>query len=204
MIVVLEGPDGAGKSSLAAKIAQAVQVDPRCTVRVVHTGPPKPGEDPSASCLAAVMEAARLSAEGQVTVFDRLHVGEMVYGPKFRGRSGVTRRQADAIDAKVLDAGGLLVHVTASRDVLAGRVRAKDAGGVDPLSGCSADDSDDVRRAYWELLGGPAMRGELAARWMFVDTGQPNDFTSGAHAVWLALARSINTRVTKFDSLRTS
>lgn len=69
---IIEGPDGAGKTTLA-----------RCAVGRAyhHEGPPPPD-------VPALLHYGRRFAEAKTsTVFDRFHVGELVYGPLLRGKS---------------------------------------------------------------------------------------------------------------------
>lgn len=74
MIIILEGPDGAGKTTLAKQLAEAFQL------RIHHEGPP-PKNVSVLQHYGRILDAAR----GQNVVFDRLYVGERVYGPIVRG-----------------------------------------------------------------------------------------------------------------------
>lgn len=80
MLIAVEGPDGAGKSTFVEILRQIVAKDHDVEVR--HSGPPtawpvseyelgtqdyRPGRD-------------------QNIIYDRLHVGEQVYGPIYRGK----------------------------------------------------------------------------------------------------------------------
>jgi hypothetical protein len=75
--IVLEGPDGSGKTTLAQYLVK------NWGYRYVHQGQPTHEN--------MLVEYARIFLE-EITqdlrpvVFDRLHVGELVYGPLFRGR----------------------------------------------------------------------------------------------------------------------
>jgi hypothetical protein len=75
-IIILEGPDGGGKSTLAAWLHKIHGYD------IVKTGPPSPTGDVTATYLCALHDAAQRSG---LTVFDRLHLGEAIYGPLLRG-----------------------------------------------------------------------------------------------------------------------
>jgi len=81
MIVIIEGPDGAGKSELATKIAEEFRMEVR------HEGPP-PTDIKLHLYYGRKLKAAKTQDRyslGQGTVFDRLYLGETVYGPVLRG-----------------------------------------------------------------------------------------------------------------------
>ena len=73
--LILEGPDGTGKTTLAAVLRAGGGFD------YSHEGPP-----PSTTT-ALRHYAGRLAGLSQPTVLDRFHLGEMVYGPIVRGGS---------------------------------------------------------------------------------------------------------------------
>jgi uracil-DNA glycosylase len=71
--VIIEGPDGAGKTTLARRLCDAYGYEYH------HEGPPP--ED-------ALHHYARLlTSAPKPTVFDRFHLGELVYGPLLRGQN---------------------------------------------------------------------------------------------------------------------
>lgn len=75
MIIILEGPDGAGKTTLAQQLATAFGLT------VHHEGPP-PQNVSMLQHYGRILDDAR----GKNVVFDRLYVGERVYGPIVRGQ----------------------------------------------------------------------------------------------------------------------
>ena len=84
-LVIIEGPDGSGKTTLAQAIAE------RHGYVYQHEGPPPPGEDLMLYYLRKLIVAHDLvvgkAARG--VVFDRFAVGERVYGPLFRNKDGL-------------------------------------------------------------------------------------------------------------------
>ena len=74
MIVIIEGPDGAGKTSLARELQQ------RCLLGYHHEGPPPLDKTPQEHYISTLR-----SFEGRDVVIDRFALGERVYGPALRG-----------------------------------------------------------------------------------------------------------------------
>lgn len=99
-IVVIEGPDGAGKTTLAGLIARELRYEVR------HEGPPPPDRPPLQHYLERLYDAALSLAVCRGIVLDRFALGERVYGPILRGddRLGaegwrVVRRELDGARA---------------------------------------------------------------------------------------------------------
>ena len=100
-ILVLEGPDGAGKTTLAN---QLVAQDP--LRKVVHNGPPKPNENLFETYTNQILAASRGSIP---VIFDRLHFGELVYGQVIRKKSLIGYEGISALTRLIRAAGGDLV-----------------------------------------------------------------------------------------------
>lgn len=78
-IVILEGPDGGGKTTLARYLEQ------HHGFKYIHTGPPR-GED---LLEEYGYQLWRATYDSQPVVFDRLYLGERIYGPVLRGYDGL-------------------------------------------------------------------------------------------------------------------
>lgn len=88
-VIILEGPDGGGKTTIANKYAEDFGGV------VIHEGPPPPGTSDLLTYYSDKLRAACESNMGLV-IFDRLYLGEHVYGPVHRdqdrlGKAGVQR-----------------------------------------------------------------------------------------------------------------
>ncbi len=81
-LVVIEGPDGAGKTTLARAVCDALGYD------YAHEGPPPAGDDPLSYYRARCFHfAVELMAHPRAwgVVVDRFALGDRVYGPALRG-----------------------------------------------------------------------------------------------------------------------
>lgn len=94
--IILEGPDAAGKTTLARELE-------KCGYHVIHNGPPTSenlfkhyGDQINTAALAP-------------TVFDRLHIGEMVYGPILRSKCRINLDQFEELNQKIRNMGGIIV-----------------------------------------------------------------------------------------------
>lgn len=124
-VYILEGPDGAGKSTLANKLQAHSDSLGRSAV-IHHNGPPEPGTNLFYHYVEQVALITspkyRLQYPKMDHIFDRLHVGELIYGPIFRQVSQLSRKQADAIDDYLYDIGAICVFVTAPIPAIIARV----------------------------------------------------------------------------------
>lgn len=181
MILILEGPDGAGKTYLARQLIQRFNLEYR------HEGPPpvtaRDGPDALLRHYGLQLDAAR----GQNVVFDRLFLGETIYGPILRGASGLSlaalrelRRLANAVGTvEVLCLPGrtsafecwswnpdeLLTTKVMFNEAYEGWERLSDTYGFD----LTYDWENDSLDALTTALGHAAERTTLPAGW----TGSP-------------------------------
>ena len=150
-IVILEGPDGGGKSCLAAQLHDVYGY------RIVKTGPPPPYGDVTTAYLLALTDALD---RPYCTVFDRLHLGEAIYGPLLRGDDKMTIDGLKVLERVIRLIGARLIIVCPPWDTLAARWRAKD----DLLK--TEDALRQVRDAY---LGHAARLGLKPYDWTAAD-----------------------------------
>ncbi len=109
-MIVLEGCDGVGKTTLAARLAAAHGF------AVVHSTVTPDDVDIVQRYLAVLGDPRRL-------LLDRSFVSELVYGPLVRGRSRLTLSQVIDLAQVVRDRTGTFVHLTASTTVILARLR---------------------------------------------------------------------------------
>lgn len=76
MVIIIEGPDGAGKTVLAKQLCSKYNLDYH------HEGPP-PRHVDALEYYGSILNTA------ERTVFDRLALGERIYGPMLRGKDGL-------------------------------------------------------------------------------------------------------------------
>jgi hypothetical protein len=100
-ILVLEGADGTGKTFLAKELEKR-------GYRYEHESQP-PTDD-----LFEHYTRKLLSARGQRVCFDRLHVGELIYGPVMRGKSLITIEQMRLLNRLLYSMGGKLIFCDTS------------------------------------------------------------------------------------------
>lgn len=109
MLVVIEGCDGVGKSTLAANLAQRMG---EAHTRMMHYGPPvrHPLEE-----YVHDLEWYRPMRTDHVVV-DRLHYGELIYGPLYRGETKLGTAGRDYVDMFLRTRGAVIVYVRPSPD----------------------------------------------------------------------------------------
>lgn len=104
-LILIEGCDGAGKTTLAQAIAA------RRHAEIRHSALTPPGVD-LFTCYRTL-----LSRPGPL-ILDRGFLSESVYGPIYRGRSRLTAPEVAQLIQQVTDRNGVFVHVTADPTVL--------------------------------------------------------------------------------------
>lgn len=103
MIYIIDGPDGAGKSTLAENILAASQ----CAV-LKHFGTPKTPEEAD-NYWQIYLEAVESAADGHTVIFDRSWYSDLVYGPIMRGKQEMTEAHKNCLEHAVRSVGGGLV-----------------------------------------------------------------------------------------------
>jgi hypothetical protein len=128
VLVILEGPDGVGKTTLVnaieKRIHQIAAADHQITV--VHRGPPVHEE---------MLEEYELPLQGyrpmtrQHIICDRWHLGEQIYGPLLRGESKLDLPRTRHIEWFLESRGAVLVNLVATPEEINERRRLDVSGG---------------------------------------------------------------------------
>lgn len=96
MLIVIEGPDKTGKTTLAKAVAE------RLGFKYVHFSAPK--GNPADEYIDFLLNLK------EPTVCDRFHLGEFVYGPIFRGKAGITDLELVTIERLMRLKQTIIVH----------------------------------------------------------------------------------------------
>lgn len=102
MIIILEGPDGSGKTTLAQQISRQTGYP------IVHRTKPASDEEKN-----AMMESYwKVIKEGRNLIFDRCWYSEMAYGPVMRDASVISYPQMYELEQALAQRGALLIYCT--------------------------------------------------------------------------------------------
>lgn len=158
-IIILEGIDGVGKSTLARRLQGQ---DGR---RVVHSGPPKT-YDWTAEYVTPVKICFETNAN---VVFDRFHLGEWVW-PDIFNRKSIFKTFDDVIAChlEILSMGANIIYVKRNMKAVENTLRERGEDAMipmlrkadamfeqlaDELPMISTCDSDDLHKDIWPWLG---------------------------------------------------
>lgn len=108
MIILVDGPDGAGKTTLCKQIHEAI---PHSTLR--HFGAPATPDEADNYWKAYAHHINTCSRDG-VAIFDRSWFSDLVYGPIMRNKQEMSYEHADMLSAMVIaTGGGMVIYCTA-------------------------------------------------------------------------------------------
>jgi hypothetical protein len=143
VLITLEGVDGSGKSTLAADLVAEIQREyPDDEVHLLHAGPLK--TDPYTAYVEPIEDYVPNS--GVHYVLDRWHVGEIIYGPLYRGMSAIDGTLYARLENAFFKSGMATFHVTQPLDEIRRRLEAR---GEDFLQD---EHVEQVWQAFYDVL----------------------------------------------------
>lgn len=119
MVLNFEGPDGAGKTSIANYIAEKYGYE------FVAMSYPKTEEEKKQMFMMYVDKLINIKLSGKKVIIDRGWVSEAVYGPIMRGKSALSLDEVDGLNAILKGIGGKVVYITAPSETLIDRAFAR-------------------------------------------------------------------------------
>ena len=142
MIIILEGPDGAGKTTLATQLSLMTKY------KVVHYSYPKNQEEADRMYINYISD---LKKAGNI-IIDRCWYSDMTYGPVMRGGATITYPEMFDLERIVARKGGMIIYCTDSKAALWQRVSRR---GDDYVK--SKEQFDAIWDNYEKLFSCPHM-----------------------------------------------
>jgi hypothetical protein len=119
-LILLEGCDKTGKSTMAERL-KACWENRYGGVEIIHRGPIPPGKDPMQEYWSELPDPE----PDKLSILDRWHLGELVYGPLYRDRSKITTGDAQRIHAALKMRGALMILMEAPEPIVEQRFLAE-------------------------------------------------------------------------------
>lgn len=138
MLIICEGVDGSGKTTLVERLANLLEGN----VRVLHRGPPT--DHPLREYELDLQDYR--PGSGEHVICDRWHLGELIYGPLYRGESLLEGAGQLHVEMLLQARGALLVHVDEPLDVVRERLATRGETYLRP------EDVEWVWRQYDEVV----------------------------------------------------
>lgn len=140
MIIIVEGPDGSGKTTLAEKIAR------QSGYTLLHRSQPK-SEEEKRNMMAEYLHVIK---SGKNVVMDRCWYSEMVYGPIMRDATCIDYPEMYELERLLCKKGAILIYCTDAPEVLWSRCQRR---GEDYILDFSTHEA--ICKAYDKLMNVP-------------------------------------------------
>lgn len=110
MLIILEGADGVGKSTIAKRLARIFNA------RIIHCTKDTPND-------LAYFRSILYASEEQHIIADRFCYGQFVYQPEEERK--LTREELYRLEADILNMGAKVIYVTASEKTIEARLNKR-------------------------------------------------------------------------------
>ena len=140
MIIIIEGPDGSGKTTLAEKLSKQTKWP------IVHRSQPKTEEE-KACMMQSYLEVIK---QGKNCIFDRCWYSEMAYGPTMRDESVISYPEMYHLEKALAKHGAIIIYCTDKPDILWKRCQRR---GEDYIK--FKADFVDICEAYDDIMNAP-------------------------------------------------
>lgn len=140
MIIIMEGPDGSGKTTLAEQLSRQTGYE------IIHRTKPANEEEKKAMHLMYL----KTIAKNKNVIFDRCWYSEMAYGPVMRDDSVITYPQMYELEKALAKKGAMIIYCTGNRDEMWKRATSR---GEDYIT--SPTDYINICNNYDELFSVP-------------------------------------------------
>ena len=153
MLIIIEGPDGAGKSTLATNLMHALTRlgGKFATIRVIHRGPPT--SHPLIEYENPLFDYR--PGTGQHIICDRWHLGELVYPHLLKRRTSYNVAVHRHVDLFLQSRGALVIYLEPTRRQVIDRLATRYASSVqfpDPIEVMTIARWDEVSQLYHSAL----------------------------------------------------
>lgn len=140
MILIIEGPDGSGKTTLANRLSRQTGYD------IIHRSQPKSEEEKK----LMMEEYIKAIKSNKNVIFDRCWYSEMAYGPVMRDESIISYPQMYELERMLAKHGALIIYCTGSESSLWMRCTRR---GEDYIT--CRDDFKAIYKNYEDLMSAP-------------------------------------------------
>lgn len=108
MIIIIEGPDGSGKTTLAEKLSRQTKYP------ILHRTQPKTEEEKK----LMMGEYLQTIRSGKNMIFDRCWYSEMAYGPVMRDASVISYPEMYELEEQLAKWGAIIIYATGPKAAL--------------------------------------------------------------------------------------